>query len=664
MKYDAFAQAYLNMFQKPLQETTLTKDEQQRIDSTPRTNKITPETQEKISAALGHKQFVTFPITDNSEADPDVVDHLMQHGYDVHDYKAGIAAKKVTVGDPSRGIPLREKVVHHNIGSVLQKTGADPEVIKSYTNDPTRSNKASKDLHVCITKTPYGVAGMSTGTHWNSCMNINTGSNRQYVNKDLEHGTHVAYLVNHDDHDAFKFGEPTKPLARVALKPFHIEGDSTLDTIFRPETTTYGNSTVAFENAVNKWSIHNYPAKLDEEYHKNPELYNDSDNIYSAVTADKLHDKIMKNDYGLEGTIQDNDSIDGAIKKLKQTPNVSEDNITSALKIPNLNLGHIRTLKEVAQSNPYGVSNHIKNMIAYVHGEKLPTRELADYTDDPEALNGNILRHKKLPDSVVDKLNLDQLTQIQRNKIKPHHVDNATKFVKYSGIDSPIFERFAWAFKSHHLGDMLNIDNASQYSTHFYKDLFEHPEFTQAHHDTMIDNIASQSDPNKRKAFALKLLKHSKHANMSDIDDLSDYANVNHHINSLMLNEHSPESVHREVADYLMNKFKQPIGLHDSTLGIGNKYPHHIAKHFDYDKLAKLPMAITRFESGDDLKQYADAVLKNVDHANPDAPSNNEHINKIKTIMRKAGLIGHQDTASDWLRDMYRKHPHMVNMMK
>ena len=666
MNYDTFAQAYLNMFQQPLQETTLSDEEKKRIDTEKRINKISDETQEKIHKALGHKQFVTFPITDNSEADPDVVDHLAQHGYDVHDYKAGIAAKKITVGDPSRGIPLREKVVHHNIGSVLQKTGADPEIVKAYMNDPARSNKTVKDLHVCITKTPCGVAGMSTGTHWTSCMNLNTGSNKQYVKGDLEHGTHIAYLVNHDDHDAFKYGEPSKPLARIAIKPFHDSSNLNGDTIYRPETTTYGNSTVAFENAVHKWSVDNYPAKLDLEYHKNHELYNDSDNVYTAITPEKLHSKIMHEDHNLDGIIQDPDSINGAIEKLKQTPNVKEEHIKTALRIPNLNMKHIRALKDIAQSKNFDTTSDdgmtIKKMIGIYHGEKLPSKELPAYTNDPSSLSGNILRHKKLPDSVIDSLNLEQLGQIQRNKIKSHHVDNAAQYVKYAGVDSSVFHDFSWAFKSHHLDNMLDITHASQHSAYAYKELFEHPEFTKKHHNAFIDNLNNQSDSNKKKAFALKLLKHSKYASMSDVDELSDITNVKQHINSLMLNERTPESVHKEVADYLMDKFKQPIGKDDSSLKMGDNYPPHITKHFDYDKLASMPMNITRFESSHDATKYGDAVLRKIDHENPNSPENKKYITKLHSLLGKPRLDA--DTISDWTRKMYLKYPHMVHLMK
>ena len=127
------------LIKKSLVEHTLSPDEVAEVESWDQHSKVSPETRGKISTAMGSKGFITFPLGQTStEIHPVVAAHLSQHGWDVKDYKKGLVTKKTQVGDPSRGIPLREKIVEKKLGKVLEETNATPDVkASSYPSCPS-----------------------------------------------------------------------------------------------------------------------------------------------------------------------------------------------------------------------------------------------------------------------------------------------------------------------------------------------------------------------------------------------------------------------------------------------------------------------------------------------------------------------------------------------
>jgi hypothetical protein len=90
----------------------------------------------------------------------------------------------------------------------------------------------ANDVMVVISRHPYDVAGMSTGRDWVSCMNLNTGANKQFIPMDIAYGTIIAYLTRIDDKDL------KNPLARVLIKPFINVNDET-QKVFGIESKTY-----------------------------------------------------------------------------------------------------------------------------------------------------------------------------------------------------------------------------------------------------------------------------------------------------------------------------------------------------------------------------------------------------------------------------------------
>jgi len=248
-----------------LSETTVPPEYQDVPERWRHHSMVDYDTQEKIANAMTHGHFTHFPLDTGDDADPDVVEHLNKHGWDVKDYGAGIAHKKIQV-KMRDGSGVREKVVERGIGSILNETDAPDYVKESFTNNRTATNKENP-LHVVVSTSPLAIMGMTTGTSWHnqSCMNYPSGAFCHKLKDDSEHGTHVAYLVHHNDVNAFKHGEPDNPIARIVLKPHHAEDPETgeRDTIFRPEDHTYGTKSTAFSRAVSAWSTKAYPALKD-----------------------------------------------------------------------------------------------------------------------------------------------------------------------------------------------------------------------------------------------------------------------------------------------------------------------------------------------------------------------------------------------------------------
>lgn len=258
---------------------------------------VFPEGQDRMHIPLEHSG-------ETAEPHPLVKDHLENNGYSIKDYKTGIAQDK-------HGRDVR-------IGKALEKTKADDEIKKTFANDPIRSASSNDDnLKVIISKHPHDVAGMSTDRGWTSCMNMKGGCYSGKLQDDIKNGTHVAYLVHkHDD-------EIKRPLARIALKPYHGESGH---TVIRPESTTYGGGSDSFSHTVKKFAEKHYPLH-DTIYRKDYEVYDDS-----------IHNKHIFNDEKMtpdeiSHQIKNNDSHE-AIAGMIRHPNASAQNVSDALKHP------------------------------------------------------------------------------------------------------------------------------------------------------------------------------------------------------------------------------------------------------------------------------------------------------------------------------------------
>jgi len=298
-------------------------DEQKKtVDSWPKTGKgeeisghVIPKGQDRISIPLENST----DKKDNSNIPhPAVKKHLNDNGYTITDYKGGYAEDK-----------FKRQV---SIGKALNKTKAPSEVMNAFTSDPKRlgSTQKAKGLKVIISRHPHDVAGMSTGQGWTSCMNMSGGCNAHYLGRDVKAGTHVAYLVHHDDDKA------EKPIARIALKPYKSEDGS--HTILRPEGG-YGTSDASFAGTVEKWTEKNFPLDQTKVYKKDPTVYHDSGSrvIASPAMIAKARDaKIRASAFKKTNTDVTPEQISTGLK------DTATQVAIAAIKHPNATNAHIK----------------------------------------------------------------------------------------------------------------------------------------------------------------------------------------------------------------------------------------------------------------------------------------------------------------------------------
>ena len=135
------------------------------------------------------------------------------------------------------------------IGKLIAKdtipTGqGDVNALDLFSADPVRLGKniksaiSSNNLWIVISNHAYDIAGMSTNRDWTSCMNIIGGECKEYVEKDIEFGTLVCYIIDKKDTNI------EHPYGRILIKPYKLQrpnyhGFSPCPIVYSPEVTVY-----------------------------------------------------------------------------------------------------------------------------------------------------------------------------------------------------------------------------------------------------------------------------------------------------------------------------------------------------------------------------------------------------------------------------------------
>lgn len=615
-------------------ETTVPDHLQHISENWDHHSEISSETHDKMDKAMGGmgKSFTTFPLVghNHNDIDPDVAEHLTKHNYQVKDYTKGIATIKKQVGDPSKGIPLREKMVDEKIGSILDKTGATPDVKKSFINDPARTatkNFGAGTQHVVITHSPLGVSGMSTGTSWanQSCMDQgrSTGYNDK-LRDDSEHGTHVAYLVHHNDHNGMKYGTPDNPIARIAIKPYHEEeNDHESDTIFRPENKMYGSGNTHFERAVGNWATEHYPAKAGLEYTKNKHVYDDTGNDkYQSITKEDVEDDINhgRASTNTGGTL-DKDVIDHAMSYGQK--HVTDDHkhgksgfVQNMAQIGNLNTQHVAALHKMA-----GDDRSALQALAVHHGDKFSTNAIKKHADTfgSDSMTNRILMSTKLPSEVVDDLPVHKYSAVRKSLLKPKHYDKLVD----TYVNTP---NNSGASLRDHVQSLSkeNIDTLANMTTHRGKStglsegrdaphgvIMSSPHFNQEHHDKIV---SSSGLPSSQANFSDKnnILLQSKFSKVSDVGKL----NPESGLSTLASNPH----ISKDTAITIKNHF---IG----SASLGTAKEHGGVYNINGFSRGSIPTQISKHLTEEDHATLADSG-KDISFAHPD--HSEKHLNAIK----------------------------------
>ena len=444
---------------------------------------------------------------------PDIKTHLEKHGYDVSDYRAGLAKDKY-----GRDI---------KIGKVLGKTGASPDLLNTFTNDPKRaaSKAASSGLSVTYSRHPHDVAGMSTNQGWKSCMTMGpkgqtgrgdhyddykdddsegAGAYSHYLKPDTQEGTHVAYLHHNDDPEA------KNPLARIALKP-HESNDPSKQTILRPEGRLYGTADDAFGKAVNDWSEKNFPADKDTVYTKNENLYNDDNREHIGTpealfnSPDIKHKRAAfdsKNDVSSEMIskglkVKDPYIVSNAISH----PNATLAHVDEAMNNPNAH----SSIAERKDLRPDQISKLAKSKDGMVldrlaKNSKLAPEDVSKLLKHRSVgIRSSVAQHQDLTPEQLEPLTTDKdfmLRGAAANNPKATS-EQLSRLVQ----DSPHVRTQALKnpnITSNHLMDYLN--NTKRSGAYYDREVFNHAKFNSDH----LDRASQGDQPEDARKLAME----------------------------------------------------------------------------------------------------------------------------------------------------------------
>ena len=216
---------------------------------------------------MGSKHRIKFPMRDHgdeveSDIKGDVERHLGHHGYNVIDYKAGLAKQQ----GGNRQV---------KIGRLIGKGGKaeDENLASQFINDEARDDRKhdySADHSITISRHPHDVAGMSACSHpWDSCLNFKSGSENRHLPHEVKQGTMVAYMHHNNDPNM------NNPVSRIAIRPWISEEGH---RIYRAEGAVgvYGKKAAGnFHKSVTDWANHNFPAKPGHLYRRQDTVYNE-----------------------------------------------------------------------------------------------------------------------------------------------------------------------------------------------------------------------------------------------------------------------------------------------------------------------------------------------------------------------------------------------------
>ena len=684
-------------------ETTVPDHLQHIADSWDHHSELSDETHDKLHAAMGGigKSFTTFPLVgaNHADVDADVAEHLTKHGYQVKDYTKGIATTKKQVGDPSKGIPMREKMIDEKIGSVLDKTGAHDDVKKAFMNDPARTSTkfmpGSSGHHVVITHGALGISGASTGTSWagQSCMDQGrtTGYNHK-LEDDSMHGTHMAYLVHHDDVNAMKYGEPDKPIARIAIKPFHEhEDDHNSDTIFRPENKTYGSGSSSFEKAVGNWSVSKYPAKAGVEYTKNKDVYDDTGNSkYKSVSKEDAEESVKAgmSVVDTKGTAVDKDVIDHVmahgkkhVESFDPANGTAHDYqktlfVKNTAEIGNLNTQHVAALHHMATAAGEKSGDHSAlSVLARDHGDKFSTNAINKHVDTfgGSSVTNRMLMNTKLPSSVVDQLNPSDYKHVRRSILKPHHYDKVVdNYVNYESGSSYDLNDHAAHLTKEHIDKLANIPIKSSTNPSFANSatrpmhiITSSPHYNQEHHDALMESTSKVGSTRDMH----QLLGSSKFASVADAEKLAPTSGLD----TLSKNPHISTETQKTLKDKVIHAASGQTPEHGGLYGFRGftsagtlHLPTNISKHMtpeDHNTLATSGK-VASFENADHSEKNLN-IIKHLMHHADDALG--AHIEKQTVHHEENGLdeYDHTDGEDEHAGHLVDKlHDHIANYAK
>ena len=158
---------------------------------------------------------------------------------------------------------------------------ANKELEALFAADMTRKAEIKpSEFTVLTTRSPNGVAGQSTGTHWDSCKNIDHGLYRKKLPGEVAHGTVVSYLLDADREE----------IARATFHPYVSEAG---DRTYRQDSMYGANHAGFIAHYTSTLAELSKNEKPNTKYYMHPAVYNNS---RKTVTDQKIHSGISDNE--------------------------------------------------------------------------------------------------------------------------------------------------------------------------------------------------------------------------------------------------------------------------------------------------------------------------------------------------------------------------------
>lgn len=484
---------------------------------------------------------LTIPLEhpENEGHSGEIAKHLEPHGIKIKNYKAGI-------GEDKHGREVK-------LGKALVKTKAPDELKNKFDNDNARTekgNKISEDYRVTISRHPHHVAGMTSSGHsWenDSCMNFETGCNKDYLKQDVKHGTHIAYLHHKDDKDI------EHPLARIALKKF--TDDETGHSVLRPEGKTYGNYSDAFHHTVHKFVNDRMPIHDSGVYKKHHEVYDDDGK-----------NKVFGKDYGKKA-VEDfhNKKID--VNELHRI-DVPPEHLDSLMD---------GKYKDVAASHKSATQEQLGRWIKehpkyhYKISENPNLKDPKHFEDLYYSNNSgasHLVKHKNAPENIIDKfinenkempLKLGTTLAYAKNLNKKHlhtiasHPDFNANF-KSDILDS---EHNKNKVDSSHIESILkNHISGSEHDDYYKNKFYAHPKLN---NKNFLDKAIGDKNTTAEQLYHLV---HNPNLSKEQVNKMAD----SHHASDFQLGRNLIEhpNLSKESFDKLKSKM-EPEDFHISA---------------------------------------------------------------------------------------------------
>jgi HEAT repeat protein len=299
----------------------------------------------------------------------------------------------------------------------------DEKLRNQFANDNTRAGSKTNTKHYVTVVRGTEVAGQTNsapnkqhpkGHSWGeqSCKNVDTGSNRHYLEPEIKHGTVLVRVHDHNDQEIY----------RATLHPHHNNRDHTAYAL----DSEYGVKHPAFTAHA-----HNVAKRLSGEhkggsfvYKINKDVYNDSENEnihHPNVTHDHISKALDDEDWQVRHAAinRPNATTEHISKALDDEdyhvrlaainhPNVTHDHISKALDDEDWEV------RRSAVSNPNAKPEHISKALK----------------DNEATVRFNAINHTNATHEHINKALNDEDWQVRRAAVsnpnaKPEHISKA-----------------------------------------------------------------------------------------------------------------------------------------------------------------------------------------------------------------------------------------------